>query len=306
MNPVRTNPEVLVVGATGTVGRGVTARLLRMGVSVRGATRAPALALRRSIPATEWARFDLEDPSTFPSALEGIRGAFLVARPGDPDPARVAAPLLQEMGRAGVRRIVNLTAMGADSRGDVTLGALERLVEDGGFQWTHLRPNWFMQIFATGPLREAIRATGRLAVPAADAGISFVDARDVSAVAARVLTEEGHAGTAYTLTGERAVDHGEVARVLSEVAGRRIEYVPLDEEQARRVIVEGGLGPDRAERLIRFYRLVREGRAAPVTGDVASVLGRPPVPLSRFARDYAEAWRNAPSSPRKSQEDPIP
>ena len=263
-----------------------------MGVPVRGATRDPARARRRRLPATEWIRLDLEDPESFPLALQGIRRAFLMARPGDPDPARVAGPLLEAMARAGVRRIVNLTAMGAESRGDVTLGAVERMVESGGFRWTHLRPNWFMQIFTSGPLRESIRRAGLLPVPAADARISFVDARDVAAVAARVLVEEGHDGTGYTLTGGTAVTHAEVARELSRASGRSIAYVPIEEERARRVIADGGLGPERAERLIRFYRLVREGRAAPVTDDVALVLGRHPISLARFARDHAHRWRD--------------
>lgn len=184
------------------------------------------------------------------------------------------------------------------------LGAVERMVEAGDFLWTHLRPNWFMQVFATGPLRKSIRATHRLAVPAADAAISFVDARDVAAVAAHVLIHEGHHGTAYTLTGGRAVDHAEVAREVSEAAGYPVEYVPIDEDRARRVMAEGGLGPDRAERLIRFYRLVREGRAAPVTGDVTSVLGRPPVSLTRFARDHSKSWRRCVPTHHESDEEP--
>lgn len=304
MTPSTAAPDVLVLGATGTVGRGVCETLLRMGVRVRGATRDPAGARERGLPASEWVPFDLEDPDVFPSALRGIRRVLLMARPGDPDPARVAAPLLEAMERAGVRRVVNLTAMGAESRGDVMLGAVERMVEAGDFLWTHLRPNWFMQVFATGPLRKSIRATHRLAVPAADAAISFVDARDVAAVAAHVLIHEGHHGTAYTLTGGRAVDHAEVAREVSEAAGYPVEYVPIDEDRARRVMAEGGLGPDRAERLIRFYRLVREGRAAPVTGDVTSVLGRPPVSLTRFARDHSKSWRRCVPTHHESDEEP--
>lgn len=290
---------VLVIGASGTVGRHLSRRLLKMGVPVRGATRTPRRAVHRKLPATEWVRFDLEDPDTFAPALRGVRRLFLLARPGDPDPAGVAAPLIEAMKVAEVRRIVNLTAMGAESRGDVPLGEVERLVEEAGFAWTHLRPNWFMQVFTSGPLLEGIRSAARIAVPAGGSRISFVDARDVAAVAAEALVHPGHVGRAYTLTGNRAMSHEEVARVISRATGRPIEYADLSEDRARAAILSSGLGPDRADRLIRFYRLVREGHAKPVTPDIPSVLRRPPISFARFARDYRETWGRPPESPKE-------
>lgn len=288
--------SILVTGATGNVGRALVQRLARDGAPVRGATRDPGRARRLAPACADWTPFDFERPETFDPALRGVGRVFLMARPGDDEPARTAAPFLEAVLRADVDHVVTLSAMGAERRNDVTLGRLERLVEETGVAWTHLRPNWFMQVFATDPLLSVIRSAGAIQVPAGDAPISWIDARDVAAAAAVTLTAPGHEARAYVLTGAEALDHAAVARALSEASGRPVRYHPLDEEEGRSAVLAAGLGPRRAERLTRFYRLVRAGACAPVSGDVASVLGRPPISLRRFAEDHRRLWA-APDSP---------
>lgn len=283
--------SVLVTGATGAVGREVCRLLTEAGLEVRGGTREPARAAESGDSVARWVALDYDRPAGHAAALEGVERLFLIARPGDDHPEVAAGPLLEAARSAGVRRVVNLTALGAERRDDVPLRQVERLVEAGGFAWTHLRPNWFMQVFSSGPLLAGIRATGRLAVPAGDARISYIDARDVAAVAARALLEDGHAGRAYDLTGGASLSHGEIAAAIAEASGRAVEYVALDEARARSAI-EPALGAERAERLIRFYRLVREGLAAPVSPAVETVLGRAPIAFERFAADHADAWRS--------------
>lgn len=287
--------KVLITGATGTVGRKVCALLLDAGIEAVGATRRPTVAAGSGVPVKRWVGLDYEEPHSFGASLEGVERLFLIARPGDEDPAAVAGPFLRAARAAGVRRVVNLTALGAEQRDDVRLGEVERLVADHGFDYTHLRPNWFMQIFCQGALQAGIRTTDRLAVPAGDAGVSFVDARDVAAVAARCILEDGHEGRAYDLTGPEALSHAEVAGHIATAVGRPIEYQALDEDSARAAIRAAGLGPDRVERLVRFYRLVRDGYSAPVTRDVEAVLGRPAIPFVRFAEEHVAAWRRGPA-----------
>ena len=221
--------QVLVMGATGTVGSGVVGELARRGVEVRAATRVPGGSAARAlgVPAV---RFDLEEPDTWRPSLAGVGSVFLVARPGDDEPQRFAIPLIDEMRAAGVRRVVDLSAMGIETREDLGLRKVERHLEASGLAFTHLRPNFFMQIFSSDPLLSGIRAAGVIAIPAADARLSFIDARDIAAVAATVLSSGGHEGRAYTLTGPEAVDHGTVARELSAAAGREIRYIAMDEE----------------------------------------------------------------------------
>lgn len=285
--------RILVVGATGTVGSAVVAGLIRRGERVRMATRDPAKAAARrgetggDVDAVE---FDLERPATFGPALIGVDRVFLIARPGDEEADRVALPLIEEMRRLGVRHVVDVSAMGVEQREDLALRKIELALEASGMAFTHLRPNFFMQVFLGGALLAGIRASGSIAIPAADARISYVDVGDIAGVAVTALTADDHRGKAYTLTGPAALDHHEVARLLSEASGRPIRYVAIDEEAARRAILAAGLSEQRAERLIGFYRLVRAGFCAPVSMDVSSVLGRPATPFEAFARDHAVRW----------------
>jgi uncharacterized protein YbjT (DUF2867 family) len=203
----------------------------------------------------------------------------------------VAGPFIDAMGAAEVERVVNLTAMGVETEPEFGLRRVELLLESSGLAWTHLRPNFFMQIFAAPPLLPVIRATAEIRIPAGDAGLSYVDTRDIAEVAVAVLTEAGHEGLAYTLTGPESLNHQQVARHLSEAAGTEIVYRPLSEDQARAQLEAGGLGPDRVERLIGFYRRVRSGHSSPISADVAAVLGRPGRSFREFAASYSECWR---------------
>lgn len=282
--------RILVLGATGAVGRGVAEGLAARGEAVRAASRDPAAARAGTPLPVEWVELDLERPDTFGAALEGVDRVFLIARPGDEHPERAAGPLVEAMRRAGTRHVVNLTALGVETRNDIHLRKVELLLEGSGLEYTHLRPNFFMQVFATEPLLPAIRATGAIRLPAGEARVSYIDARDIAAVAVAALAEPGHAGKAYTLTGPEALDHAEVAALLSEAAGTRVRYEPATEEEARAALAGAGFPARRVERLIGFYRLVRAGFCAPVSGDVERVLGRPATPLARFAQEHSACW----------------
>ncbi len=285
-----TTGKVLVTGASGNAGGELVKALLERGWAVRGATRDVDRVAGAGPAGCEWTPFDFDRPDTFQAALEGVDRVFLVAPPGDMAPERTVGPFVDAARGSGVERIVSLSAMGAERREDVPLGRMEALVEEAVPAWTHLRPNWFMQIFAVHPLVAGIRSAGRIAVPAGDARISWIDARDIAEVAAATLCEPGHEERAYTLTGGEALDHRAVADMLSRSTCRRIEYRSLDEGEAREAILEAGLGPTRADRLLGFYRLVRDGACAPVSPDVEAVLSRPPRTMERFARDYADVW----------------
>lgn len=281
--------QILVIGATGSVGSELVRLLCRKGVSVRAASRAAAARPRSDGP-VESVEFDLERPKTFAPALDGVDRVFLIARPGDDHADRVAFPLIDEMKRQRVRHVVNLSAMGVETSEDMPLRKVERYIEDSGVGFTHLRPNFFMQIFSAGSLLMDIRSTGALHIPAADAKLSYIDVRDIAAAATAALSEPGHVGKAYTLTGAQALDHYEIASVISEATGTTIQYIPISEEAARKALEAAGLSAERATRLIGFYRLVREGFCEPVSSDIQTILGRRPTSFTQFARDNAACW----------------
>jgi uncharacterized protein YbjT (DUF2867 family) len=136
-----------------------------------------------------------------------------------------------------------------------------------------------------------IRTTGKLHLPAADATLSFIDVRDIAAVAYAALTNNGYEGKAYTLTGGEALTHFQVMEKLSRVSGKTITYVPISEEAARAGLARNGFPPELIERWTDFYRKIRRGLCSVVSPDVNRVLDRPAITFDKYAADYAETWR---------------
>jgi uncharacterized protein YbjT (DUF2867 family) len=285
--------KVLVIGATGTVGRLLVTELVNTGTLVRAATRDPASAQDRGGFAgeVEIVHFDLERAETFDAALHDIDRVFLVARPGDDHADRLAFPLIDAMEKRGVRHVVDLSAMGAELRPSFALRKIEQRLETSPMAFTHLRPNFFMQMFTGGALLASVRARA-IRVPAASAKISWIDVRDVAAVAAAaLLSESAHTGKAYTLTGDQALDHAEVATLIRDASGIDVRYQAITEDEARDMLASAGFPPPWVERLIGFYRLVREGFAAPTSPAVRELLGKPARTFAAFAREQAAMWR---------------
>ena len=279
--------EILVLGASGNVGSRLVRLLASRGERVRAATRTPT----RLSGASSAVAFDLERTETFAPALAGVDRVFLIARPGDDHADRCALPLIDEMRRAGVRQVVNLTAMGADDADHVqALRRIELYLEGSGLAFTHLRPSFFMQLFSAGPLRDALRTSGVLRLPAARAQIAFVDAEDIAEVAACALTDRAHEYRAYTLTGTEALDHGLAVEHISRATGKALRYDPIDERELGPMLSPFGFDAARIERLVRFYRLVREGAASLVSEDVPRILGRPATSFRDFALRERASW----------------
>ncbi len=120
------------MGATGSVGSELVTLLDPSGEKVRAATREPAAGRQGSVSAAEFVEFDFERPLTFAPALNSVDRVFLIARPGDEHPDGVASPLIDEMKRQGVRHVVNLSAMGVETRDDISLRRVELYLEDSG------------------------------------------------------------------------------------------------------------------------------------------------------------------------------
>jgi uncharacterized protein YbjT (DUF2867 family) len=279
--------QILVIGATGRVGNELVKLLIQSGESVRAATRNPSTIESRFHSAVEAVAFDYERPETFAPALEGVGKVFLSVRPGDNHSDKFAIPLVDIAKEMHIRHIVALTAMGVEQDNAFMLRNMEKYIE----AYTHLRPNWFMQNFDSGPMFADIKRTGALHLPAADAGISFIDVRDIAAVGLKALTETHHDGKAYTLTGGESLSHFQAVEKLSSVAGKKISYIPISEEVARQTLEKGRVPDDIIERWADFYRKVRQGLCSPISADVESVLGRPPILFHQYADDYAASWR---------------
>ena len=284
---------VLVTGGTGKTGRTLVRLLAEAGVPVRVASRNPGAVW----DGVEPVRFDWEQPETHDAALAGVDRLYLVAPALAADPSGQVTPFLQKVVGAGVRRIVQLSAMGADASEETGHRKVERVVMASGAEYTILRPNWFMQNFSETFFLPQIRERAGILAPAGDAAVSFIDTRDIAAVAATALTGDSrHAGAEYMLTGGRALTFADVAATIGEAVGRQIRYVEVSPEQLRGDLIESGITEDYADPLVGLFEVVRADWSASTTNTVESVLGRPPIDFAAFARENAHIWH--PAKPR--------
>src|SRR2546422_6607199 len=208
---------ILVTGATGTVGRDVVKLLSKKGATVRAGVRDQAKARPRFDDDIALVPFDFENEGSFAGALDGVAKVFLLP-PLLQNQVELTNTFVDAAKRAGVRHIVKLSAIGIDDETQPTAikshGANERHIRESGVAFTFLRPNSFMQNFITYfPPRN-----GAIYLPWGNGKASFVDARDIAAVAAETLTASGHEGKTYTLTGPAALGIADVAKILSNAA----------------------------------------------------------------------------------------
>jgi uncharacterized protein YbjT (DUF2867 family) len=273
--------NILILGGTGKTGRRVAARLRDTG--------RPVSRAHGDLP------FDLEDPTTWAPALDGVTAAYVMEpnlrASGDRIPRFVA-----EAVAAGVRRLVLLSAPRAGEDGH-PLHAAEQAVRGCGVDWTILRPTWFSQNFSEGPWLPGILA-GTLSLPTGDGRTPFIDAADIADVAVAALTDDRHSGQVYELTGPRAISFGEVADLVSDATGRMVRHVDVDPEVEIERQVAGGVPPEIARLLTEVLVAIRDGWAAALTDDVARALGRPPRPFEDYVAETAAAghWRAGRSS----------
>lgn len=283
--------RALVIGATGKVGVEVVRRLCSLGEPVKAGTRNPEAYRVAEADAAQVVAFDYEKPDGWRAALEGVDRVFVTARFADGEADRVLIPFFDAVREAGVQRVVFMTAMGVDASEEIPLRKAERYLEGLGLSHTFLRPNWFNQNFNLGFLRESILKQGGIFLPVEEGAVSFIDARDIAAVAVSALLRDGHGGKAYTLTGPEALSHGEVAAILSGVTGKQIRFQSVSENDARGAMSEAGWGAAQIEHMMMLFAAIRQGFAETVTKDVEDVLGREPIEFQDFAEEFASAWK---------------
>lgn len=275
------SPATLVIGATGTTGRRVTARLTAERHRVRAASRGAA-----PVEGAEAVRFDWNEPATWGGALDGVERVYLVPPIGSSDPAAVMLPFLRRARDAGVHRAVLLSSsaipVGGPAVGQVH-AALPGLFE----QWAVLRPSWFMQNFTGSmPHARSIRDEGAIMSAAGDGRVGFVDAEDIAAVAVRALTDRQAPNTDLILTGPQTLSYDDVAAIITETVGRTVVHRRLTFEQLRdRWAAEIPL--EFATMLAAMDRAIAEGAEDRTSDAVQRLTGRSPGTFRAFAEREA-------------------
>ncbi len=192
---------------------------------------------------------------------------------------------------AGVQRIVKLSVWGAAEEGFSFARwhrAIEREIEASGLAFTFLRPNGFMQN-VVNHMGATIKGQSAIVQAVEDARISHIDARDIGAVAARVLTGSGHDGKAYTLSGPEAPSYDDIAETLSRLLGREISYVRISDDDYKKGAVGAGMPESYVDAVLELLHGYRSGAFAKLTGEVKAVTGAEPIRFEQFATDYLAA-----------------
>lgn len=279
---------ILITGASGNVGKEVLKQIIETGAKVRAAFQSVSTSAKAP-SGVELCRVDYNQPESLQQALKGVDRVFLVGPP-TAQLVILERKAMDMIRQSNVRLVVKLSAMGGrDAIFPGQHAQSEDYIRSTGVPYTFLRPNGFMQnlVNYNAP---TINTQNAFYGSQGDGRVSQIDSRDVAAVAVKTLTEDGHAGKAYTLTGPEAVTNGEIAQILSDDLGREIRYVDLSPAQLKEALLSAGMPEWIADAFLDLQRLYREGKAATVTRDVEEVLGRKPVSFAQFSRDYRSAF----------------
>lgn len=277
--PIDSPGRILVLGGTGKTGRRVAAGLRGLDVPVR-------IGSRSATPPFDW-----NDEAGWDACLEDVEAAYVtyapdLAMPGATDAIQA---FVDRARHHGVRRLVLLSG-----RGEPEAQACERIVQESGLEWTVVRASWFFQNFSEGAFTDMVLA-GRITLPAGDTPEPFVDVDDIADVAVAALSQPGHAGEVYEVTGPRLMTFAQVAAELSEATGRAVEFEEVPHEAFVGAAKESGAPRDVVWMLDYLFSTVLDGRNAHRTDGVRRALGREPTDFSDYARDAAAsgAWNAA-------------
>jgi uncharacterized protein YbjT (DUF2867 family) len=285
--------KILITGATGNVGSAVLANLGSTEVDLRVLTRDESKAQSLSDHGVEAVLGDFLKPKTLGPALEGVSRVFLLT-PIHPDQVSQACNVIEAAMESGngpriVRLSVQQASHEAPARNSRQHAQIEDELASSGLPYTVLRPQSFMQ--NTLMAAPTVASEGRIYQPFKDGKLGMIDARDVGEVAAKVLTEEGHEGKVYTLTGPAAITFYDVAEALSEVLGKEVRYVNVPLEKAKEAMLKRGLSEWRTDVLIEYAKAHSEGYSDFTTEDVEQLTGLPATSYEKFASDFARVFR---------------
>jgi uncharacterized protein YbjT (DUF2867 family) len=287
---------ILITGATGTVGSETVKALSALDLHVRAGVHSLIKGDRfRGLPHVDMVHLVFQDPETLRVAFTGVDRVFLIT-PLAENQVEQARQMIDMAGQTGVRHIVRLSVAGAGAQPGTQLSRVHREVEAyleaSGIAYTHLRPTSFMQNF-TAHAAATICDSNAIYLPFGHGRVSFVDARDVAAVARVVLTEPGHENKIYEISGPEAITVNEVAHALTQATDRLITYVDVPEEAALQAMQQRKMPDWMISTLMELNSACKAGHAAQVYDTIEKLTHRTPRSIYDFAQDYCSCFQPA-------------
>ncbi len=253
----------------------------------------------RQYRGVEIVNMDYNKPETIADALNHVNKLFLLTLPS-PNMADISSSLVKEAKkRNDLKHIVKLSVLEADAEPGTTIGRLhrqeEKIIEESGIPYTFLRSGAFMRNFVNF-FGQTIKNESAFYLPAGDGRVSFVDVRDIAAVATEILLTKSNGSQqqknkAYDITGHDALSYSQAAEILSGGIGKKISYIDIGEEDARKGMKKMGMEDWLIDAIMEFYYIIRTGHASRTTNAIEQITGRKPVSFEQFVRDYASSFR---------------
>jgi uncharacterized protein YbjT (DUF2867 family) len=247
------------------------------------------------VKTVEIVAMDYNKPETVAAALDNVHTLFLLTLPSL-HMADTSLKVISEAKKHGVEYIVKQSVFGADAEPGILIGRLhrqeEKIIEESGIPYTFIRPSTFMQNLVNY-FGYTIKTQNAIFLPAGEGKVSFIDARDIAAIAAKLLIRAN--GTRYddraiVVTGSDALSYGQCAEFISKQTGRQIAYIDITEEDARKGLKAMGTEGWLVEAILEEFQQTKLGNRSKTTNTVEEILGRRPNSFGSFVKDYASSF----------------
>jgi len=266
--------NILITPAGGNLGTEVS-KQLSVKHQVFGGVRSPSTT--NQLAGVSYVAFDYDDPASYKNALESIEAVVLQAPPLDAGAFERLVPFLDAVKAANINRVVFVSAYGVDHNDEAPLRKIELKLIKEDFNYTIVRPNFFMENFTSGFAAGPLEHDGIVLASSGEGKLAFVSIKDIAAVITISLSVAGHEGKAYNLTGPEALSHADIAQTISNKLGKDIPYVSISGDELKAGAMKNGLPESSADYLVMLYDLAKQGLMSAATKDVENVLGRQPL-----------------------------
>ncbi|TPD71810.1 NmrA family NAD(P)-binding protein [Flavobacterium microcysteis] len=263
--------QILVLGANGKTGSRVVERLEKLNLPVRKGSRS-------AVP-----KFDWEYSENWKEVLKGVSSIYITFQPdlaveGSDDAIRLLSILAKE---AGVEKLVLLSG-----RGEKEAEVCEKIIMESGLKWTIVRASWFSQNFSESFFLDPI-LQGHVSLPVGDVKEPFIDADDIADVVVASLTEEGHDGKLYEVTGSKLLSFREAVAEISDATGRTIVYEQPSIEEYVAQMAAYQIPKEYIDLSTYLFTEVLDGRNASISHGIEEALGRKPKDFSEYVKEIA-------------------
>ncbi len=289
--------NITVFGATGKIGRELVKFLLQANVEVIAITRDKNKAT--TMPHVEWMEADMANKESLYDTMKDSRSVFLLSGQG-PNLVEEQNNVIQAAKTAGVKHIVKLSSGAVDENSPFYIPGMffakvhadvEALLKASDIPYTMLQPNGFMQNWL-GELSQTVKQERKIYDAAGDGKRAYLDIRDIAETAFRILTEpKCHINKTYLLTGGEALNYTEIAKLVSNVIGEKVTFIPLSSDEAHQLMEQRGVPLIAIKTLLAYSEAQRNGKASFVSNTVPEILHKPARTVEAFIKDHADWFK---------------